>query len=448
MGTRILVVDDEVAVVKALQSILSREGYEVVTSANGQEALDRLEEGEIDLIIADLKMEPIDGLELIARAKELYPNVVAIMITGYASVETATRAMKEGAFDYVVKPFKIDEILVAVERALTYESVLTENHHLREALSVKCHFQHLVGEAPRMRQVYDLIKEVGVSDSNVLLLGESGTGKSIAGRVLHYASKRMNEPLVELSCLLLAEDELEARLFGGPGATQPSAFREGHGGAILLDDIGSLPLTLQHRLHHSLKNGETFRDSNREAVTADVRLIATSTLPLEDRIRDGRFVEGLYHQLNAVTIELPPLRERVGDMPVLVRHLLNRYSESQERFVSLDGEALAALEAYQWPGNVVQLEQVIRECADACQSGAIAAVDLPQDIQAAAVQARAEGKVTAEFRWRSLKQFLREKEHSYVAEIVRRTQGDRAAAAQQLGVTVEEFNAKYSHLLD
>ena len=142
------------------------------------------------------------------------------------------------------------------------------------------------------------------------------------------------------------------------------------------------------------------------------------------------------------------MRERVGDMPVLVRHLLNRYSESQERFVSLDGEALAALEAYQWPGNVVQLEQVIRECADACQSGAIAAVDLPQDIQAAAVQARAEGKVTAEFRWRSLKQFLREKEHSYVAEIVRRTQGDRAAAAQQLGVTVEEFNAKYSHLLD
>lgn len=448
---KVLVVDDEVSIVEVLKALLTREGYNVTTASDGEEALNELRKDKFDLMISDIRMQPMDGITLLRKAREMQEHLAVIMITAYATVEIAVEAMKNGAFDYVCKPFKIDELLLTVQRALSYEYVLQENETLKENLRTRYHFENIVGDSPPMQKVYAMIEKVARTDSTILIRGESGTGKELVARALHNYSRRNEKPFVAINCAALPETLLESELFGyvkgaftGANKFKKGLFESAQGGTLFLDEIGSIPVDMQQKLLRVLEEREIRPVGATDTVPVDVRIVAATNENLEEKIQTGNFREDLYYRLSVIPIELPPLRERKEDVKLLLKHFLKVINEQEKRDTSVASEVVIALENYSWPGNVRELENVISRAATLCDDNKIELQDLPEKIQATSAPGHkgTERVPPKSQRGVSLKSFLRSKEREYIQYVLDQCEGDKEKAAQSLGISLATFYRK------
>ena len=461
---KILVVDDELSIVEVLRGILRRQGYRVKTAGSGEEALELLRNEPFDLLISDIRMGALDGLALLDAARREQSHLAVIMMTAYAAVETAVEAMRKGAFDYVCKPFKVDELLVTVERAISYESAMAENESLKETLAcpAEVHFGTLVGDHPAMQAVYRLIRKIAQTDSTVLILGESGTGKELVARAIHGSSRRQNRPFVAINCAAMPDSLLESELFGHvrgafTGATRDKEglFATADGGTLFLDEVGSIPVAMQLTLLRVLQEQEIRPVGGTRTVPVNVRIVAATNEDLEDLIRQGRFREDLFYRLSVIPLELPTLRERPSDVPLLANHFLARRQAGREAPLSLSDEAMAALQRYDWPGNVRELENAIDRAAALCEGGLITPEALPAKLQAlpatagTAASSAPAGGVAASAdavplgAGTTLKAFLRDKERAYIRQVLDQHQGDKEATARALGISLATLYRKY-----
>lgn len=385
---RILVVDDEEMNRDLLQQILTRAGYDVATAAGGQEALELLRQETFHMVLSDLKMPGMTGVEVIRELKAIAPFTMGIIHTAHASVETAVEAMKAGAYDYVTKPVRRDELLVVIQRALEFQRLHYENIALRQQLKAKYKFDNIVSDNEKMQAVFSQVERVSNTDSTVLIYGESGTGKELIARAIHYNSYRQDKPLVAINCGAIPEDLLESELFGHEkgaftGATMQrlGRFELAHGGTIFLDEIGEMKPSLQVKILRVLQEREFERIGGTRTIKVDVRIIAATNKNLEELVARQQFRDDLYWRLNVIPITLPPLRERLSDIPLLVAHFIARFNaEKKQHLTGITPEALRMLSSYHWPGNVRELENMIERIAILKGNGMITPDDLPDKI--------------------------------------------------------------------
>jgi two-component system response regulator PilR (NtrC family) len=364
---KILVVDDEESIREFFEIMLKREGYEVLTAGNGREALETLKKGQVDLIISDIQMPEMSGMELLAKVKELDAEAVMIMITAFASTETAVEAMKLGAYDYVQKPFKIDEVKIIVRQALEKRSLKMENQQLKKELGTKYAFDNIIGGAPPMLRIYEMVKRVANTKSSVLITGESGTGKELIARAIHYNGPLKDKPFVTVNCGAIPENLMESEMFGhkkgsftGAIADKKGLFEVANGGTIFLDELGELPLTMQVKLLRVIQEGTFKRVGGTEDVTVEVRLISATNRNLDVEVKNGRFREDLFYRMNVIQIHCPPLRERKEDVVMLSNHFLEKFSKVLGMGAKkISNEAMEVLKRYHYPGNVRELENIV-----------------------------------------------------------------------------------------
>ena len=441
----ILVVDDELSMLEVLSEMLSREGYAVETTPSAEEAVALVERGEIDLVVSDLKMEPLDGLDLLRRLKRVDPEIVVIVMTAYASYETAVEAMREGALEYVMKPFKRDEILLKVKLGLQQRAILDENRMLKREIAGRYHFENIIGTSKPMEAIYRLIEKVAPTDSTVLITGESGTGKELVARALHYDSPRRERPFCAVNCGALPETLLESELFGhvrgaftGAHADKEGLFEAASKGTILLDEVGTMSPAMQMKLLRVLQEREIKRVGSTEVKHIDVRVIAATNENLAECVKQGRFREDLYYRLSVIPIEIPPLRERRDDVPLLVRHFVEKRHERFGVETTISDEAMFVLECFEWPGNVRELENVIERAATLCEGNHIAVGDLPERLL--------EGYDLTLVHDKTLRSVTRDTQRRHIARVLRETDGDKKAAAKALEISVPSLYRKLDEL--
>jgi DNA-binding NtrC family response regulator len=453
---RVLVVDDEPDMVENCVRILRRAGYRCLSATDSQRAVALLESERPDLLITDLKMPGLDGLALMARAHALDPALPVIVITAFATIESAVAAIKQGAFDYLPKNFSVDGLTVAVERALRQRRLQVENRNLREQLQATLGLENVVGRSPAMAQVFELVKKAARSEANILILGESGTGKELIARAVHANSPRAAQAFVPVDCASLPENLLESELFGhekgaftGAVRAKPGLMEVAAGGTLFLDEIGELPPALQVKLLRALQERQIRRVGGTSLVDVDVRVVSATNRDLREAVTRGSFREELYYRVNVIEIRLPPLRERAGDVRLLAHAFLKRYG--QDRVRGYDDEAMAALEAYAWPGNVRELQNVIERACALAEGDTVTRRDLPEHVlegarrtaapDAAALPADARlatagdgGLKEAKERW------LAVLEASYLRDLLQRHQGNISAAAKAAGIDRKTFH--------
>jgi DNA-binding NtrC family response regulator len=384
----ILIVDDENQNREYLCEILSDEGYTVASAANGKEAISRLSQDSFQVVLTDLQMPELDGLGVIQHLVDNKLNCIGIIYTGYGSVKTAVDAMRLGAFDYITKPFKADEIKVVVKKAIEHLTLQEENIYLKQQLKARYKFENIVGTSEKMQQVFTLIDKVACTDSTVLILGESGTGKELVARALHYNSQRAQNPFVPVNCGAIPEELLESELFGHEKGAFTGAFRTRIGrfelastGSIFLDEISEMSPNLQVKLLRVIQEREFERVGGIKSIRADVRIIAATNRILEEEVEQGRFREDLYYRLNVIPVHLPHLRERAEDIPLLIKHFLEKYPTGKSsQKTEFSKKALAVLMRYRWPGNVRELENLVERMVVLCDDPVIDVGDLPDRV--------------------------------------------------------------------
>ncbi|MCX8116310.1 MAG: sigma-54 dependent transcriptional regulator [Desulfobacterota bacterium] len=367
MKEKILVADDEKSMRTLLEMMLKKEGYQVTLASNGEEVMRLLEKDIYDLALLDIRMPKQDGLAALKQIKMVSPETEVIMITAYASADTAIRAMKEGAYDYITKPFKIEEIKLVIQNALEKKHLQKENRLLKEVVKERYHFEKIIGQSPKMLELYDLLAKVAPTKTNILITGESGTGKELVAKAIHYNSPRKEKPFVTLNCGAIPETLIESELFGHmKGAftdaitTKKGLFEVADEGTLFLDEISELPLMMQVKLLRVLQDREFKRVGGTEDIRVDVRIISATNKDLEEAVREKRFREDLFYRLNVIQIKLPPLRERKEDIPLLAAHFLKKYSEELGKEITrISPEALRLLMQYDYPGNVRELQNII-----------------------------------------------------------------------------------------
>ncbi len=363
----ILVVDDEEVLQDVLTSLLRREGYDTHSARSGEEALTILRDEEIDLVLLDLMLPGMSGMEVLKNVRRIDPGMVVVVITAYSSIEGAIEAMREGAFHYIPKPFKNEEVLLTIRKGLEQHRLTEENRELREQLKERFAFGQIIGKSKPMQKVFDLIRLAAPATSNILILGESGTGKELVAKAIHHHSKRAEGPFVTVNSGSMPADLLESNLFGhvkgaftGAISAKKGLFELADRGSIFFDEIGNIPLDTQAKLLRVIQEREFMRLGGVEMVKANVRLIAATNADLETEVAQGGFREDLFYRLNVITIQLPPLRQRSEDIPLLARHFLSRYAQENDKPIhEVSSGAMESLVDYPWPGNVRELENVI-----------------------------------------------------------------------------------------
>ena len=387
---RILVVDDDSYVREATEEILTRRAYDVDTAPEAATALRKLDEGEYDLILSDIRMPGMSGLELLEGARLKAPDVLIIMMTAFGTIEDAVDAMKKGAFDYIQKGSDPAEVEMVVERALKFQTTQRENRQLRSELKERYSFGNMIGKAHNMEQVFDLIDTVSDSRATVLVTGESGTGKELVARALHYNSPRSTAPFIRLNCAALPKELMESELFGHEKGASTGAIKQtrgrfemADGGTLLLDEISEIDPALQAKLLRVLQEREFERVGSAQTIKVDVRIVATTNRDLTRQIEEGRFREDLYYRLNVIEIALPSLRERRDDVPALVRTFIERYnSENNKNIEGISDEAMDLLMQYEWPGNVGELENYTERAVVVARGPQLETRDFPQKLSA------------------------------------------------------------------
>jgi two-component system response regulator AtoC len=390
-GTKLLVIDDEANMRHMLQQLLSAYGYDVDTAEDGKAGLRQVMDDHYDFILCDVRMPEMDGLEFLSQAKPYLEGVTVIMMSAYGSVDTALSAMKMGAYDYISKPFKAEEIQLVLKKAQERERLRKENTNLRrqiQAMGDRHSFGNMVAASKSMKALFDLALKVAQYDTTVLITGESGTGKELVARGIHFASPRKSRPLIPVNCGSIPENLMESELFGhrkgaftGAERSHAGLFREADGGTIFLDEIGELPLSLQVKLLRVLQESEIRPVGSDRALKVDVRVIAATSKRLQEEIKNGEFREDLYYRLNVMHLQIPPLGERKEDIPLLVQLFINRYNEAfGKKVTGISSEAMAMLYRYPWPGNVRELENIIQRSVVLTDGDLLDTSSIPEDI--------------------------------------------------------------------
>ncbi len=366
MSAQVLVVDDELSMREFLSILLQREGYETELAEHAEAALEKIATGSFDLVVSDVNMPGLSGIALLERIRQISPETEVLLVTAYSTAAQAVEAMKLGAYDYIAKPFKVEEIKVLVRNALAKRALQQENNRLKREVADRFSFGGLVGKSRAMRSVCSLIEKVAASTANVLIFGESGTGKELVARAIHFNGPRRGRPFVAVNCGAIPETLMESELFGhrrgaftGAIADRAGLFEQAEGGTLFLDEIGEIPLQLQAKLLRVLQEREVRRIGGSDARKVDVRIVAASNRDLEQEVRSGLFREDLFYRLNVVEVVIPPLRERLEDIPVLVEHFHGKFAQGTATGDHITPEALKLLMAYPFPGNVRELENIV-----------------------------------------------------------------------------------------
>jgi len=450
---RVVIVDDEPDMVENCARILGRVGYQCFTTAEPREALRLVETERPDLLITDLKMPGLDGMELLKRAHELDPALPVIMITAFATIESAVAAVKEGATDYLPKNFSVEHLRIAVERALRQRALQVENTNLRAQLQGAFGLESLIGRSEPMARVFELVRKAARSEANILVLGESGTGKELVARAVHANSPRAAQPFVPVDCASLPEHLLESELFGhekgaftGAVRAQPGLMEVAHRGTVFLDEIAEMPVGLQVKLLRALQERQIRRVGGTGQIDVDVRVVSATNRDLREAVVKGQFREELYYRVNVIAIQLPPLRDRAGDVRLLAHAFLKRYG--QERVTGIEDDAMTALERYRWPGNVRELQNVIERACALADGLTLSRRDLPEHVLAGgAAPVAPEGAPgalaelgtdlplkDAKERWMAVL------EASYLRELLARHDDNISAAAKAAGIDRKTFH--------
>ena len=432
----ILVVDDDPDMREMVYDMLKDRGHQVTTAGSGQEALRALGEEDYAVVLTDLRMKGMQGLELLTEIKRLYPGLNVILMTAFGSVETAVEAMKHGASDYLTKPVKKDELVRVIERVVREAALRREVNRLRQEVHREYSFHQILGKSKPMQAMFDLIKRVADSPTNVLITGESGTGKELVAKAIHFNSDRKDAPFIPVNCAAIPEQLLESELFGHMRGAFTDAkmdkrglFEEAQKGTLFLDEISELPLMLQAKLLRAIQEREIRRVGANKSVAIDVRIIAATNLNLSEEVKAKRFRDDLYYRLNVIELKLPPLRERREDIPLLVDAFLKKCGDSRGKQVKGVSEAaLAMLMDYAWPGNVRELENVIERAVTLSRGDKISPDDLPPAVQGA----RGDRRVLDEAAEKTLP--LHEIEKEYIKKILEKMGGNKYQAAHVLGI--------------
>ena len=431
---KVLIVEDEDMARRNLEHILEKEGYDVVSVENGKDALEYLRTTIFDLVITDLKMENVDGMEVLENSRRLLPYTEVIMITGYATVNSAVRAMKEGAYHYIAKPYKIDEVRKVAREALIKRKLQMENLELRASLEKAGDVPYIVGRSESMKGVLETVQQIASSDTNVLLLGESGTGKELVAKAIHDLSPRSAKKFLAFNCGSFTEELMANELFGhekgaftGASSDKAGLLQVADGGTVFLDEVGDMPLTMQVKLLRVIQEKEFLRVGGVSPIPVDVRFIAATHRNLMGEVKSGDFRQDLYYRLNVITIRLPPLTDRSGDIPLLANHFLSQKSRAMGKDIRLiDSEAMALLTQYGWPGNVRELENVIERAVTLENGGTIRAEDLPESIRNLSIETYRHTP--------SAIPTLDEQEKHYIQWVLEKSGGNKTKAAKIMGI--------------
>jgi DNA-binding NtrC family response regulator len=389
MKPKILIVDDEPDICRALEFLLKMEEYNVSSIHSGEDAIDKLNKESFDIVLTDLKMGKVDGMTVLEKAKEISPDTTVIMMTAFASVESAVEAMKRGAADYIVKPFLNEEIKLTIRKVIEQKKLITENIALKQQISQHIACQDFVANSESMLRIVETLEKVVTTKSNLLLLGESGTGKGLIAELIHCNSPRRDKPFISINCSAIPEGLLESELFGYKKGAFTGAVSDklgliplAHQGTLFLDEIGDMPVNLQAKLLKVLETGEVYPLGDTKHRSVDIRIISATNTDIENRLKEGKFREDLYWRLNVIEIKIPPLRERRDDIEILAKHFITKFSEEHKKNLKgIDQQALSILIEYSWPGNVRELGNVIERAVVLTEGNYITADDLPDKIK-------------------------------------------------------------------
>jgi len=438
---QILLIDDEDDIRETLTTLLNMNGYTVTALPDGPSAIEEVKKEKYQMVITDLMLPEMNGIDIIKNIKEVDPDIQCIVITGYATVSTAVEAMKAGAFDYLMKPFNSSEIMMLIKRALEFQELHAENQQLKKNLESKYRFENLIGNSEGIKKVCSLIEKVAETDSTILILGESGTGKELVARTIHYNSHRKNRPLIPINCGAIPENLLESELFGhekgaftGASSTRIGRFELADSGSIFLDEIGEMSPALQVKLLRILQQREFERVGGTKTIKVDVRIIAATNIDLEKAVQIGKFREDLYYRINVIPIVIPPLRERIEDILLLAEYFLEYFNRTKKKAIKgFSQEAMNLLINYRWPGNIRELENLIERLVILKGDGIVYPEDLPDKVRIIRFE---EGIIplTIPDGGINLKDVVEEFENNLIVQALQKAQGVKNRAAQLLSL--------------
>ena len=430
----ILIVDDEQIARENLEYILKKEGYEVVSVESGVTALKKLSTTEFDLVLTDLKMKLVDGMEVLVRTKELYPNTEVVMITAYATVNTAIEAMQKGAYHYIPKPYKVDEARMIVKRALERKQLKDELRDLKQYVTDKSGASPIIGKSRKMQELLKMVVQIAPTDCSVLIFGETGTGKELIARTIHLQSNRKNERFLAFNCGAFTEDLIANELFGhekaaftGATSTKIGLIETATGGTVFLDEIGDMPSSMQVKLLRVIEEKSLLRVGGTQPIAVDIRLVAATNKDLQKEVKDGRFRKDLFYRLNVISLHIPPLAERKDDIPLLTHHFLAQYARAQgKRIDGFSNEALETLTNYEFPGNVRELENIVERAVALCNGQSVSSKHLPQELETFSfkVSRHPNRRIPT----------LEENEREYIQWVLKNVNFNKSAAAENLGI--------------
>lgn len=448
---KILVIEDDVEMLENYLRLLKRMDYEYIIEKDSEKAVKELGQLSPDVILTDLKMPGKSGFDILNVSKELNPDIPVILITAYANISTAVEAVKQGAFDFIAKPFTSEQLRIAIERAMRQKILADENKRLKEQLKASSMIDEITGKSSAIQEVTELIKRVSQTDANILITGESGTGKELVAKAIHARSLRESMPFVPVDCAALPENLLESELFGyekgaftGANTSKPGLFETAHGGTLFLDEIGEIPMTMQAKLLRAIQERQVRRLGSNKFISIDVRIISATNRDIKKGILGETFREDLYYRLNVIQINVPPLRERRGDIPVLTSHFAGKFAAlNKKNITGISPDAMEVLESYLWPGNVRELQNIMERAVVLCDADKITMGDLPKEICTAPPLPPVEN-----LQYKDAKEaWLAAFERNYLTSLLNGTSGNISRAAQKAGIdrkTIHRLIKRYN----
>ena len=445
MLAKILIVDDEKPIRDSLKMVLNEEGFAADVAGDGEEALLKIQENNYDIVISDIKMPKLDGMQLLESASKISPETFFIIMTAYASVKTAIDALRHGAFDYLIKPVEFEDVIIRVKRLVDYKKLAAENKSLRQRISSDAGFVNLIGKSEPMKKVFDVISQVAPTNSNVLIFGKSGTGKELVAKAIHYNSSRKDKIFLPINCGAISENLIESELFGhkkgsftGASDDKTGLFKVADGGTLFLDEIGELPLNLQVKLLRAIEDREFIPVGGIKPVSTDVRIIAATNQDLYEKTKTNEFREDLYYRLNVIEIKLPTLNERAEDIPLLVNHFVDKFSkEMGKKIIGVDNETMKVLLVHDWRGGVRELENVIERAMIFASKENITAADLADHVRGRSIQ---EGYPDV------LKDAMKDFEKEHILKTIRKFDYNKEEASKALEIGLSSLYRKMDEL--